>query len=41
VFNGAATLYPTNRIAFAHTPAEGDPFYTDDSIELLVTYTCR
>ena len=39
VFNGAATPLPTNRIvAFAHTPVEGDLFYTDDPIELLVTH---
>ncbi len=39
VFNGAATTYPTNRvIAFAHTPVEGELFYTDDPIELLVTH---
>ena len=38
-FNGAATPIPTNRImAFAHTPVEGDLFYTDDPIELLVTH---
>jgi len=38
-FNGAATTYPTNRvIAFAHTPVEGDLFYTDDPIELLFTH---
>jgi hypothetical protein len=39
VFNGAATPVPTNRIiAFAHTPVEGDVFFTDDPIELLVTH---
>jgi len=39
VFNGAATPSPTNRIvAFAHTPIEGELFYTDDPIELLVTH---
>jgi hypothetical protein len=39
VFNGAATPSPTNRIiAFAHTPVEGDLFYTDDPVELLVTH---
>ena len=39
VFNGSATPSPTNRIiAFAHTPVEGDLFYTDDPIELLVTH---
>ena len=39
VFNGAATPSPTNRIiAFAHTPVEGELFYTDDPIELLVTH---
>jgi hypothetical protein len=39
VFNGAATPIPTNRIvAFAHTPVEGELFYTDDPIELLVTH---
>jgi hypothetical protein len=39
VFNGAATPIPTNRVvAFAHTPIEGDLFYTDDPIELLVTH---
>ncbi|MGH9145192.1 MAG: TolB family protein, partial [Vicinamibacterales bacterium] len=39
VFNGAATPYPTNRvIAFAHTPVEGELFYTADPIELLVTH---
>jgi Tol biopolymer transport system component len=39
IFNGAATTYPTNRvIAFAHTPVEGDLFYTEDPIELLVTH---
>jgi Tol biopolymer transport system component len=39
LFNGAATTYPTNRvIAFAHTPVEGDLFYTDDPIELLFTH---
>ena len=38
-FNGSATPYPTNRIiALAHTPIEGDLFYTDDPIELLVTH---
>ena len=31
--------YPTNRIvAFAHTPVEGELFYTDDPIELLATH---
>jgi hypothetical protein len=39
VFNGAATSYPTNRVlAFAHTPVEGELFYTDDPVELLVTH---
>ena len=39
VFNGFATPAPTNRItAYAHTPVEGDLFYTDDPIELLVTH---
>ena len=39
VFNGSATPSPTNRvIAFAHTPVEGELFYTDDPIELLVTH---
>jgi hypothetical protein len=39
VFNGFATPVPTNRIiAFAHTPVEGDLFFTDDPIELLVTH---
>lgn len=39
VFNGAATPAPTNRIvAYAHTPVEGDLFFTDDPIELLVTH---
>ena len=39
VFNGSATSYPTNRIvAFAHTPVEGDLFFTNDPIELLVTH---
>ena len=39
MFNGAATPSPTNRIiAFAHTPVEGEQFYTDDPIELLVTH---
>jgi hypothetical protein len=39
MFNGAATPSPTNRvIAFAHTPIEGELFYTDDPIELLVTH---
>jgi hypothetical protein len=39
LFNGAATTSPTNRvIAFAHTPVEGDLFYTDDPIELLFTH---
>jgi len=39
VFNGSATPAPTNRIvAFAHTPVEGDLFYTDDPIDLLVTH---
>ena len=39
VFNGAATPTPTNRIVtFAHTPVEGELFYTDDPIELLVTH---
>jgi hypothetical protein len=39
LFNGAATTYPTNRvIAFAHTPVEGELFYTDDPIELLFTH---
>ena len=34
-----ATTYPTNRvIAFAHTPVEGELFYTDDPIELLFTH---
>jgi Tol biopolymer transport system component len=38
-FNGAATPVPTNRIiALAHTPVEGDLFYTDDAIELLMTH---
>ena len=38
-FNGSATPYPTNRIvALAHTPIEGELFYTDDPIELLVTH---
>ncbi len=39
LFNGSATPYPTNRIvAFAHTPVEGDLFYTDDPIDLLATH---
>lgn len=39
LFNGAATPAPTNRIiAFAHTPIEGESFFTDDPIELLVTH---
>ena len=39
LFNGSATPAPTNRIiAFAHTPVEGELFYTDDPIELLVTH---
>lgn len=39
IFNGFATPVPTNRItAFAHTPVEGDLFFTDDPIELLVTH---
>src|SRR5262245_49482075 len=39
VFNGFATVSPTNRIVlFAHTPVEGDLFFTDDPIELLVTH---
>jgi WD40-like Beta Propeller Repeat len=39
VFNGGATTYPTNRVvAFAHTPVEGDLFYTDDPVELLFTH---
>jgi hypothetical protein len=39
IFNGAATTYPNNRIvAFAHTPVDGDLFYTSDPIELLVTH---
>jgi hypothetical protein len=39
VFNGAATPLPSNRvIAFAHTPVEGDAFFTDDPIELLATH---
>jgi hypothetical protein len=39
LFNGAATPSPTNRIvAFAHTPVEGDLFFTADPIELLVTH---
>ena len=39
LFNGSATPAPTNRIvAFAHTPVEGDLFYTDDPIDLLVTH---
>ena len=39
LFNGSATPVPTNRImAFAHTPVEGDLFYTDDPIDLLVTH---
>jgi hypothetical protein len=38
-FNGSATPSPTNRIiALAHTPVEGDLFFTDDPIELLVTH---
>jgi len=38
-FNGGATPTPTNRIiAFAHTPVEGDLFFTDDPLELLVTH---
>ena len=39
IFNGAATPSPTNRIvAFAHTPIEGELFYTDDPTALLVTH---
>jgi Tol biopolymer transport system component len=39
MFNGSAILVPTKRIiAFAHTPVEGDLFFTDDPIELLVTH---
>jgi Tol biopolymer transport system component len=39
VFNGSATPAPTNRIiALAHTPVEGDLFFADDPIELLVTH---
>ena len=39
LFNGAATPAPTNRIvAFAHTPVEGDLFFTDDPLELLVAH---
>ena len=39
IFNGSATPIPTNRIvAFAHTPVEGDLFYTDNPIDLLVTH---
>jgi hypothetical protein len=39
LFNGAATTLPTNRIiAFAHTPVEGEQFFTDDPIEVLFTH---
>ena len=39
IFNGFATPVPTNRItAFANTPVEGELFFTDDPIELLVTH---
>jgi Tol biopolymer transport system component len=39
LFNGSATPVPTNRVmAFAHTPVEGDLFYTDDPIDLLFTH---
>ena len=39
VFNGGATTLPTNRvIAFAHTPVEGEQFFTDDPIEVLFTH---
>ncbi len=39
IFNGAATSIPTNRIiAFAHTPVEGDLFFADDPVELLMTH---
>jgi len=39
VFNGAATTVPTNRVlAFAHTPVEGEGFFTDDPVELLFTH---
>src|SRR5688572_9639888 len=38
-FNGSATPFPTNRvIALAHTSVEGELFYTDDPLELLVTH---
>ena len=39
LFNGAATPSPTNRIvAFAHTPADDEVFYTRDPVELLMTH---
>ena len=39
IFNGAATSTPTNRIiAFAHTPVEGDLFFADDPVELLIIH---
>jgi Tol biopolymer transport system component len=39
IFNGAATTTPTNRIiAFAHTPVEGDLFFADDPVELLIIH---
>lgn len=39
VFNGSAAPYPTNRVmAFANTPVEGELFFADDPIELLVTH---
>jgi Tol biopolymer transport system component len=39
LFNGFASTSPTNRIvAFAHTPVEGDLFFSDDPAELLLTH---
>jgi Tol biopolymer transport system component len=39
LFNGGATTLPTNRvIAFAHTPVEGEQFFTADPIEVLFTH---
>ena len=39
LFNGGAMTIPTNRIiAFAHTPVEGERFFTDDPIEVLFTH---
>jgi hypothetical protein len=39
LFNGSASTSPTNRIVgYAHTPVEGDLFFTDDPVELLFTH---